>query len=192
MFFRLAITVISFLFVMTFCGRDNSLIVEANTSLPQNDSIKVVIPYDRMTAILRGEVIDSENNLRLSNKEKYKLLRFIDKNECSICQIKALHQWDDEMDLIGREKIELLVIVEPENDAMISTLLAVLQKNYFSYPVWVDGGSYFFESNVKLCQNSGGGCYLLDSEGNLVYSGNPLSSKSSQNEIIEIVYKNGL
>lgn len=182
------ITLVFFVFTSS-CDRGNHIIWKANNPSSDNlDSMKVIIPYDQMTAVLHGEIISDASGEILSRSNKYKLLRYIDEDECSICQIKSLYQWDEIMDLIGRERLDLLLIICPGDSLMVSATLSVLQQYYFSYPVWFDEASRFTEVNIKLCQSHRRKCFLIDPEGNLVYCGDPTINISSREKIADIVY----
>lgn len=177
-----------FLMITSYCDHGSHLILEADKpAIDTLDSVKVIVPFDRMIAILQGEILSENISMKFCQNDKFKLLRFINENECSICQIKSLYQWDEVMDLIGKDRLDLLLIIRPEKSLEVTTILSILQKNYFSYPVWIDTNSCFYEANTKLCQTIRETSILIDPTGNLCYIGNPLLSEAAIKKISLIV-----
>lgn len=136
-----------------------------------------------------SEMEKFNNNSLEDNQEAtlYKLIHFVDTQSCSICELKALYQWDD---LLIKNNIDKLVqlchIIEVGNHNR-EDLMKAISETYFQGEVYLDSLGVFLKHNTNIPSNRLYHTFLLDKNNNVVLVGNPLNNTYIEELLVKIV-----
>jgi hypothetical protein len=136
-----------------------------------------------------SEMEKFNNNSLEDNQEAtlYKLIHFVDTQSCSICELKALYQWDDLLIKNNMGKlVQLCYIIEAGNHNR-EDLINAINETYYQGDVYLDSLGVFLKHNTNIPSNRLYHTFLLDKNNNVVLVGNPLNNTYVEELLVKTV-----
>lgn len=111
------------------------------------------------------------------HRDKFIMVMLHDSTACSLCHLSHLNDYlhfYEEADSTGLFEIMMLFSPRDEDYANVMEQIEMLN---FPYPLYLDFGGSFMESNPDIPADPRFRCFLLDRDRRPVYVGNPCASE---------------
>ena len=146
-----------------------------NTTAIKRDLLKlkgrpVALPVELMVEVNR----DSLNRYPDLEARELKLIHYISASECSICEIETFRFWEILLDSLRRNDIKPVIIIDPGLRYSVNQIKHSIKESYYSYPVYIDTGGFFYTTNPHIPENNIMHTFLVDKGNNVVIAGNPI------------------
>lgn len=164
---------ITFVITTMFLGCNRENVIEKELKMLRDKPIEFCT--DSLMAIIG-------DNSSVTKSPNYMILTFLDSTECTVCQIRHMYSWEY---LCNQYPMIPFVFIFESEEEKIHTLLSEEHMVDFSNVfLYCDTIGYFRRHNVNVPNNRLLHTLLLDSNRNVVISGNP-TYNSKIKELIE-------
>ena len=116
---------------------------------------------------------------------KYRLVIYVDSDECSPCRIDRMFLWNYFMNQTKKcNNVDYIFIISPRKEQLEDTYLSI-ESSGLQRPIYVDEKYYFRRYNAGISMNSNFRVFLIDKNNMIRLVGDPKSNK----EILKLFNK---
>ena len=152
-----------------------------DTDLELVISSHIHLPLSEMEKFYNNRLIDNQESTL------YKLVHYVDTKSCSICELKALYQWDDLLINNNLKKYVRVYCIIDMRTQNREDLINALNETYFSQDVYLDTLGVFLKHNDNIPSNQLYHTFFLDKNDNVVLVGNPLNNTYVEELLVKTV-----
>ena len=145
----------------------------------------ISIPYNQMMCWTN----DSLKNDSPNEQAKLKLVVYMDSSQCTECEIKTMHLWDDfvklEKKYDGRFKVVFIVQASKKSPARV--IASAFKHFKVEYTMYIDSTNIFSSVNPHIPAEKMYHVFLLDENDNVRLVGNPQFNPDIENLLLNFL-----
>lgn len=138
------------------------------------------------------EAINPRRNIYISNDsdKAFTLIVYNDESECISCNVNNLNEWHRFLTQVYSldNGVKVCFVFSPEIES-VDEIRALLQRQCFGHPVFVDSAHVFEKANPWIPKESIFHIFLLDKNNKIVLVGNPLQNQKINQLFFEVISK---
>lgn len=163
------IIIISAIIMMGACSNDKIL----KDKLEALYSTPVVFPNSGMLHIDNAA---NNNNQEKTPSSKYKLLVFSGPDECSICAVNKMSEWNALLNLEKEGFINMIFIFNPLTEEK-DDVIAAYHTSGLEHSIELDTCGIFLQKNSQIPEAKAFHTLLLDTDNKVILVGDPIHNK---------------
>ncbi len=107
----------------------------------------------------------------------YTFIHIVRNQDCTVCSVSSLYQWNSVIDMIDRSDISYCFIVEMRPEDTSDTITEALRKHPFFKPIFIDYDCKFLEDNkwLKRRKYKELNDFVIDKKGTIITTGDPMT-----------------
>lgn len=126
-----------------------------------------------MKLILPMHYKDSLGYNKKLQRESFKLVVYADSSECMSCATSKMHSWDTFLTSLHTKKdVTPIFIFSPKKNEMESLEVSLLLEK-LNFPVFIDTGHVFVNTNKYISENPLLHTFLVDKNNHIILIGDP-------------------
>ncbi len=145
---------------------------------------KIKVPYNSMEYVACTPFSDTQR----SPIPQFRLIHFVDKNECSICNIKQFSRWNGYVERMGLYStnldVEIIVACQPSHYERVRD---EMKTSYLLCQAYIDTMDVFRDFNRHIPENPLLHTFLIAQDGEVLVAGSPLLYPQIDSLITNIV-----